>query len=170
MLQLPKKLPFPVIAIIAGIRLSDPGNPPNLCMSEAADPFCPRAVGTALSCSLSALQGRALSVCFKVTVTPVGWGHHLCLTRAVLGSLGGLWQRDEEGSTSALSSPGPRAAAVSSEQKYCPWLSLRSSVRTINACASCWGTPPQRDRCQRFDTALLYLNVRFATCHHYLPG
>lgn len=164
-MQLPRKLPFPVVAIIAGIRLPGLGNAPNLCMAEAAE-----AVGTALSCSPLSPQGQVLSACFKVTVTPVGWGHHLCLARAVLGPLGGLRQRDGEDSISGLSSPGPRAAVVSLEQKYCPWLSLWSSVRTINACASCWGASPQRDRCQRFDTALLHLNVPFATCHHFLPG
>lgn len=165
-MQLPRKLPFPV-AIIAEIRLSGPGNAPNLCMSEAADPFCPGAVSAALSCSSLGPAGTSTVSMF---VTPEGWGHHLCLARGVLRPLRGLWQRDEEGNTSGLSSPGPGAAVVSLEQKYCPWLSLGSSVRTINACASCWGAPLQRDRCQRFDTALLYLNVHFATCHHYLPG
>lgn len=92
-------------------------------MSEAADPLCPEAVGTALSCTPSAPKDEPC-LCFKVTVTPVGWGHHLCLARAVLGALGGLWQGGEEGSsTSGLSSPAPRAAVVSSERKYCPWLS-----------------------------------------------
>lgn len=56
-------------------------------------------------CSPPSPAGTALSVCFKVTVTPVGWGHPLCPARGVLAPLRGLWHRDEEGSTSGLSFP-----------------------------------------------------------------
>lgn len=165
------------------MRLLGPGNPPNLCCtSEKADPFSLR------GCEEGAepqprrdVHHLYLLRCFKVT-WKVTWNVTgiPVLAKGVMGlprwgpsPLPGqsCAQDPVEGSGKGMGREAPLGIAplVPEQLRFC-WSKnillgrvCKAQPRTIKACASCWGEPLRWDRCQRFDTALLYLNVHFTT-------